>query len=264
MKLKALYILSFLLLAAFYSCSKDNSNPTVVQPVGNVSVFYPGTAGSQFSYSSSVNNVQAGNRVVTIGGITTIKGKQYTTQQNYMTLGTIMSTVNTYYRMTTDSLLFYVDTTGLISFIPASLRSTVTMKAPVDAKVLAVPLNQGSSWPVYSLALASGPFSLNIVQLNALYVGSENLTLNLLNTSPLTKTAEKIHYQLILSIPDSTFDISKIQNKTYDAYGWFVQDIGLVRLDGNAAAVEAITRSSITLADTLKTATEVLTSYSLK
>src|SRR5512138_616710 len=98
MKLSLLYTVSLILLITFYSCSKKDSNPTAPQPAGNISAFYPGKTGSSFSYNSSINNISAGSRIVTIGGTTTKKGNTYTIQKNFAQFGTDTSTAITYFR----------------------------------------------------------------------------------------------------------------------------------------------------------------------
>lgn len=264
MKLTLLYAVSLMLLITFYSCSKKDDNPTSPQPVGNISAFYPGKTGSSFSYNTSINNVSAGSRIVTIGGTTIIKGNTYTIQKNFAQFGTDTSTAITYFRTTGDSLMFYVDTTGLSSFIPASVRGSLIIKAPTEAKVLRVPLSSGSNWSAYSLNVAFPPLvSLDVIQLTAAFAGSENITLNL-TSGTQTIAAQKVQYQMKLSFPDSTFNLSNIQNRFYNATAWFVEGIGLARLEGNAAALQALTRSNITLADTSKTALETLTSFTIK
>lgn len=265
MKLKLLYTVSVLLLITFYSCSKkDDNNPSSPQPVGNVSTFYPGNTGSSFSYSIAINNVQAGNRIVTLGGTTTIKGRTYSIQNNFIQLGTDTASAVTFFRMSTDTLFYYIDTTGLYRFIPANLQSSVIIRATDEVKVLGVPLKSGNSWKAYTLTLALGPFSLPVVQLNASYLGQENINLNIANSGQQSKTAEKIQYQMILTIPDSSGNLNQSTTRTYNAKAWFVDGIGLARLEGNAAVLNALSSTSISFSDTTKTAVQTLNSFTIK
>ncbi len=260
-------IIPLLLIAIlFYSCSKDsnpaNSNANQVQ----ASLYYPGGVGSNFYYNvvliRPVGPTYDGARKVSFTGQTQLGNTTYFVQSNTMFISSDTTKSNSYFRKTDAGVYFFVDTTGLYTFFPDSLRSILTVEIDKEQNIFNSTLDENYPWKVYKLNVKYSNITFSIIDLTANYVGSEEIALNL-STGTVNKTAEKVKYSLTLNIPDIT-GTGNAKTGKFTAYGWFVKDVGVVKWDGNVTVLNAISGNSIDFDDTLNTMTQTINSYELK
>jgi len=250
----------------FYSCSKDEN--TVSNDVNQVKAqsYYPGNVGTSYNYSVSFvdgnGQTKQGARNVKFTGQTSLGSTSYFVQSNVMHFNVDTTKSTTYFRKTDSGVFFFVDTTGLSSFFPDSLRSILTVEIDKEENIFNSTLDKNYPWKVYKLNVKYSNITFSIVDVTASYMGSEEVALNLA-TGSVTKTAEKVKYTLTLSIPDITGSGSSKAGK-FTAYGWFVKDVGVVKWDGNVTVLNAVSGNSIDFDDTTNNMTQSVTSYDLK
>lgn len=253
-------LLVFILIASaifISSCKKDDSGNNPAGQNVTADKFYPGGTGSKFSYS---DNQASGIRIMTFTNPRTFGSTSYMGQQNISYVG--LDTVSTlsYFRRSESGVYFYVDTTGLMSYFPDTLRSVLALK--VDNEINVFTTATDKDWTAFKMDMVYGPIVLNIMTVTASYKGNENVQLQL-KSGQTTKPARNIEYTFKLTIPN----LQNIQNpyiSTFKANVWWAQDIGIVKVQGNGAVIGAINGTSIDLADTTRTINQSLTDYSLK
>ena len=249
----------------FSSCSKK-SNPVENNTSETAASYYPGGIGSTFIYSidsfgkKASDNVSIGTRTVVFTGTKTIDGTQYTSQTTASVIGPDSLVNVSYFRTTDAGDYLYIDTTGFSAFVPDSLKSLVTINFDKEVNFFIQNFQSSPTWNAYSLN-AVLIITFNVLKLTATYQGSEDINLNLTG-GQATKTAQKIKYELILTIPNVSGGPSP--QSVFDAYAWYVKDIGLVKIDGNATVLEALAGYGINFADTTKNISQSLTSYTIK
>ena len=213
------------------SCSSDNStNPTEQ----NFPDYYPGGIGSTFKYSvtekDSIGNlVQSGTRDILFSGIYNFRGRDYITQYDSLDFGS-QSSVNNYLFRKTDTGVFYaVDTTQISFLIPDTLKQYVSLRD--EMQLLFYPLTSGSSWSLYRITAEVQPgIEVKILDIIASFEDNERIDIHL--TSGIINTpAQKVKYTIELYS-----DVGSPPT-TYNAYMWFVENIGLVKFEGNQFVV---------------------------
>ena len=182
-------------------------------------------------------------------------GTTYNVQIDSFNLGGVGTTSLSFFRKTNDSLYYFLDTTGLASYIPDSLQSNVSLDA--EMKVLAFPVEVNKSWSVFGLSINYLIFHFNVLNVSASYDGNESVLLHL-NSGDVTKDAVKIKYTLGITDPTSA------STNNYYAYAWLVDGIGFVKWQGNATILNAFTGGGIDLTDTTSVITQSLISYNVK
>lgn len=240
----------------FVSCDKDDSTSPDTDSNVAANLYYPGAAGSTFTYSVSMDNSNAGQRLVTFTQ-STDHGGIYLKQTS---VGDTSSSVS-YFRSTDAGIYFYVDTTGLSSFIPDSLSSVLTLKLDQEVTAFIKSFNTTKNWTAFKMDVNILTIPYNIVTLSCMHMDTEDITLNLTSGSTVMK-AEKVKYDMKYTMPSLTGGQPQVQ--TFTAYVWFVKDVGMAKLEGNATVLNALGGSGIDFADTNKVMTQSLVSYSVK
>ena len=224
-------ILFISIIGLVISCSSDNStNPTEQ----NFPDYYPGGIGSTFKYSvtekDSIGNlVQSGTRDILFSGIYNFRGRDYITQYDSLDFGS-QSSVNNYLFRKTDTGVFYaVDTTQISFLIPDTLKQYVSLRD--EMQLLFYPLTSGSSWSLYRITAEVQPgIEVKILDIIASFEDNERIDIHL--TSGIINTpAQKVKYTIELYS-----DVGSPPT-TYNAYMWFVENIGLVKFEGNQFVV---------------------------
>jgi hypothetical protein len=169
--------------------------------------------------------VQTGSRNILYSGTTSFRGREYVTQEDSLDFGS-QSSVNTFlFRKSTAGIFYAVDTAQIGLLIPDTLRQYVTLRD--EMQLLFYPLSNGSSWSLYRVTADIQPgISVRILDIIATFESSEQLDLNL-NSGIISVNAQKIKYEL------EVFEDVTSDPLTYTAYMWFVEDIGLVKFEGN-------------------------------
>ncbi|MGE5402509.1 MAG: hypothetical protein ACM3S2_19105 [Ignavibacteriales bacterium] len=267
MKHKLFCLLVFVLGFSFYSCKKTSTSPETPQAQNTAARYYPGNAGSRFvySYDSTGGGAVTGlpTRTTVFMGNQNIGGVDYLKQVSVLKLGPD-SVVNTmFFRRTDTGVFFYVDTTGLSKFFPDSIRSQLTLQIDKEIQAFSINLDASYPWPAYKMSIKYGALlSFTIIDLTAYYQGSETLNLNL-TTGQTAKKAEKIKYEFKLSIPDLSNPLTQ-KTRTFDAFVWYVQDVGMVKFQGNGTILGALSGNGIDFADTTRNISQNLVSYDIK
>jgi hypothetical protein len=261
MKKKLLYIPAFILsILAFYTCSNNSTTEVNTNPPQTTSSgYFPNGDQSYYKYSvektDSTGAMHSGSRSTTYDGSGTQNGVTYQKQIDSVSIQGTTAVGVSYFRKSDTGVFYFLDTTGFAEVIPDSLKSYITLDA--EMRLLLLPLQSGSTWPVFKMNLNYIVLNFNIVELNAAYVGTDSVTLNL-NTGTVTKEASKIKYDFNLKLDPF------LPTVTYTTYAWLVNDIGFVKWQGNATVIDAFTGGGVNFADTTSAVTMSLIQYKLK
>jgi len=248
------FLLSFIF---FISCKESNTNEPQDQSYPD---FYPTSLGSTLKYSvtdkdSSGNIIQTGTRNILFSGNYSYNGINYTTQDDSLDYGS-QSSVGTYLVRKTETGLFYaVDTSQISLLIPDTLKQYVTLRT--EMQLLFYPLTTGSTWSLYRITAEVQPgVEIKILDIVAKFEGIEQLSLNLDSTT-VVFPSRKVSYTLQL--------FSEIGGtpETYTSYMWYVQNIGLVKFEGNQFLINT-GGGGITIEPSSNILTQGLVSYDIK
>ena len=224
-------ILLISIIGLVISCSSDNSTNPTEQYFPD---YYPGGIGSTFKYSvsekDSVGNlIQSGTRSILYSGTYNFRGRDYITQYDSLDFGS-QSSVNTYLLRKTETGVFYaVDTSQISLLIPDTLKQYVTLRD--EMQLIFYPLTAGSSWSLYRVTADIQPgLSIKVLDIIASFVDKERIDLHL-TSGTINAPAQKVKYTIELYS-----DVGSPPT-TYNAYMWFVENIGLVKFEGNQFVV---------------------------
>ena len=247
-------ILLFLILA---SCKESNTNEPQDQ---NYPEFYPTSIGSTLKYSvtekdSSGNIVQTGTRNILFSGSYIYNGINYTTQDDSLDFGSQSSAGTYLVRKTATGVFYAVDTSQISLLIPDSLKQYVTLRT--EMQLLFYPLTAGSSWSLYRVTAEVQPgVEIKILDIIARFEALEQVALNLDSTT-VVFPSRKVSYtlQLFTEIGASPED--------YTSYMWYVQNIGLVKFEGNQFLINT-SGGGITIEPFSNILTQELINYNIK
>jgi len=223
--------LGLLSLAILIGCEEETPNEP---PAQNFPDYYPDGIGSTFKYSvtekDSIGNlIQSGTRNILFSGSYNLNGIDYTTQEDSLDFGS-QSSVNTYLFRKTETAVFYaVDTSQISVLIPDTLKQFVSLRD--EMQLLFYPLTIGSSWSLYRITAQVQPgIEVKILDIVASFESSESINLNL-TTGMVTVTSQKVKYTIELYTEIGS------EPQIYTAYMWYVENIGLVKFEGNQFVV---------------------------
>lgn len=249
MKYSLRILLLVLISLAFVSCSDDDpASPD--ESTTPVAAYYPGAAGSTFTYS-----VQGGGeRIVNFSESSEHNGI-YIKQTS--TIDTAVSV--SFFRRTDAGLYFYIDTTGLSGFIPDSLSSILTLNLDKEVTTFIKTFNTTVDWVAFKMDVNLLTIPYNVIMVNSHYEGTEDLVIT---PGSSALRGEKVRYDMKFTIPNMTG--GPAQTQTFTAHLWFVKDVGIAKLEGNATVLNALSGGGIDFADTNKIMTQSLVSYDIK
>jgi hypothetical protein len=254
--IKLIY-LSLALVFFIYSCSEDNiTNP----PNENLLVYFPNNEGTSYKYEiieKDINGlISTGNRNVVYLEDTLINSTRYKLQVDSIQTNLQLSVSSSYFRTTATGVFYFVDTTGFISILPDSLKSSVEIQNEMRAYLF--PLSEGTSWPVYRISVELNEFIIiNIVDFTGKFISDEILTLNISNEAKTLNTKKvEIDFKLRTSVADSII--------TFNANSWLAEDIGIVKMEGSSIVLNLFSGGGLDLSDIDKTATQYLIDYDIK
>jgi hypothetical protein len=247
----------FLLVAyGFTGCNNSTTEPDST----SYPDYYPDAIGSTFKYfvtetDTLGNIVQEGIRNILFSGATTFNGINYTTQDDSLDFGS-QSDVSTYLVRKSETGVFYaVDTSQISLLIPDSLKRYVTLRN--EMQLLFYPLTTGSSWSLYRVTAQVQPgIEIKILDLIASFDGTEYVGLTL-DSITVVYPARKVRYTLEL------FTNIGSAPETYTAYMWYVENIGLIKYEGNQFIV-SVGGGGITIEPSPNILTQELISYNIK
>jgi hypothetical protein len=254
--LRKIFFISFALII-FVSCNTENStNP----PAQTFPDYYPSGIGSTYKYSvveaDSIGNiVQSGTRNILFSGTYNFRGRDYITQYDSLDFGS-QSTVNTFLFRKTETGDFYaIDTSQISLLIPDSLKQYVSLID--EMQLLFYPLTNGSSWSLYRVTADIQPgISIKILDIIASFIQTEMIDLNLASGT-VSVNAQKVKYELEIYT-----DINS-EPQRYSAYMWFVENIGLVKFEGNQFIVN-VRGGGISFEPSPNILTQELVEYEIK
>jgi len=253
----SLLFIVFFTAIIFNACKSSNS----VGPTNNTGVnaaYFPNKDGDYYVYSihstDSTGGTITGTRSATYSGSSAVNGITYQNEIDSLSFGLATQVNISYFLVSGDSVFFGLDTTGLYKLIPDSVKPYISIDSRL--KVFVLGFQSNSNWDVFNLGLNFGTYSVPIINVHANYAGNEPITLNLTNGQS-NQTAAKINFVLKLSFPGYA-------TTQYSATAWLVQNIGVVKWQGNGAVFSAFSGGGVNLADTTTTVTETLLSYSVK
>jgi hypothetical protein len=245
-------VLTLLMVVVIAGCKDDDNvvNPPVFEGQG----YFPAGNGTYYKYNtmeSSPAGETNGTRSTTYSG--TQGSYQIQIDTSVTESGIFVST--SLFRKTNDGVFYFVDTAGLSLNIPDSLHQYLTIDQ--ELRAIKFEFTNGSNWPVFLMQLNYGPITFAPVDVTAYYSGREPVTLNL-TTGERTETAVKLRYVLTLKR-----DISGAAS-TFEAFCWLVEDIGIVKWEGNATVLNGISGGGIDFDDTTKVVTQNLIQFDVK
>lgn len=254
-KIIAGFVVIIMIALLLNACNKDNStNP----PAPNDTGYFPNGDGSAYAYSiektDSSGSRTAGTRNTEYSGTSVKNGNTYQVQIDSINIAGAADISLSYFRKTNDALYYFLDTAGLATSIPDSLRSYIVLDN--EMKVLSFPVTENKSWTVFKLSVVY-LFNIPVLTVDGSYDGTESVTLNL-NSGVVSEDAVKLKYTMSLTVPNT------LSASTYTAYAWLVDGIGIVKWQGNGTILNAFTGGGVNLADTTSVITQSLISYNVK
>ena len=254
--LQRLFIILFAVIF-FQSCDSDNPTNTQNQIFPD---YYPDGLGSYYRHSITEkdtlgNIVQQGNRNVSYTGTATHNGREYTSQSDSLMFDSL-SSYNTFLFRKSDTGVFYaVDTSQISQLIPDTLREYVSLRD--EMQLLFYPLTAGSTWSMYRITAEVQPgIEVKILDIIAAYDGSEQIDLNL-STGIVSVNSQRVKYIL-----EYYSDVNS-DPETYTSYMWYVENIGLVKFEGNQVVL-SLTGGGINIDISPNILTQELVEYNIQ
>lgn len=226
------FVLTFLFVSivAFYSCSDNSQEPP--PPETTTKDYFPNNNGSEYLYEleivDSSSNIINGERRVSYNGTQQISNSAYQILIDRYDYSLYSITDSAYFNKSSLTLNYNADNSQAMMLVPDSLRSLV--QSDKEACMLQFPLVSGKIWSVYKFGVNYGFFVFNIINVSAQVEKFENITLNL-NNVPVTVEAIKLKYQMAIAMDPYSAPIY------YYADAWMIENIGLVKLEGNSEAI---------------------------
>ncbi len=232
MKIKFKILFRFLIFLFFIiGCTETTTEPEYT----TYPDYYPTSANSTLKYSviekdTLGNIIQSGTRNIFFSGSINYNGINYTTQDDSLDLGS-QSSVSTYLVRKSDTGVFYaVDTSQISLLIPDSLKQYVSLRN--EMQLLFYPLTLGSSWSLYRITAEVQPnVEIKILDIIARFEGVEQIDLNI-DSVRIVFPSRKVSYTVEI------FSEIGSAPETYTAYMWYVQNIGLVKFEGNQFLID--------------------------
>ncbi|MHB8579212.1 MAG: hypothetical protein ACYDA4_05050 [Ignavibacteriaceae bacterium] len=246
----------------FNACKNGNS----VSPntSGGTTVYFPNGDGSNYVYDVQATDSAGtitGTRSTTYSGTSVIGGVTFQKEIDTLSFATGVHVAASYFKVSSSEVDYFLDTAGLSASIPDSLIQYLSFSSTL--KAFSFPFQSGQSWDVFDMGIKLGPLNIPLINVTANYLGTQPITLNLTNGQS-NQTAAEVNFILTLTIPNLSTPLATPTKKTYSAFAWLVQNIGIVKWQGSGAVFSAFSGSGVSLGDTTTTITQTLVSYNLK
>jgi hypothetical protein len=250
------------------ACKSNSTSPSDNGTTSSGASYYPTTDGTSYSYTAvstdSANNKASFKRNVIYSGTTVIGTATYQNEVDTVTISGLSYARRSLFLKDNNGVSVVLDTTGFYKIIPASYQQYIQyISVDQSIKIFQSAFQDGTSWSVFDIALKYSSLSLNLVDVTASYKGMEQVALAL-STGTVNQSAAKIQYTLTIKIPDATNLLATPATSTYTAYAWFANNIGIVKIEGNATLINAFTGSGISFSDTTSSVSQSLVSYKIK
>ncbi|MBA4250429.1 MAG: hypothetical protein C0425_02670 [Chlorobiaceae bacterium] len=249
-------IMIVILLGLFFVSCKEGDTST--NPPAFSDDYFPSHIGYTLGYqldsiAQSGIPVKIGNRFTTVTKDTLIAGTPYRIFSDSIVINNVTSRGQSFVRSSSAGVYYFIDTSGLSLVVPDSLRRLMLIDREVTA--LSYPLTIGRSWAPFRLTFLNIP----IIDFTALVEAEEKIQINANNTN-YNFDAKRIGYRLKLFIPDLTMT-GNVINLEFNAKGWFVKGIGLVKLEGNSSIIGFFNGGDINISDTTSVLSQKLISF---
>jgi hypothetical protein len=253
------FVLGFIML---FSCNKSE-NPVETQgpPAASfdVSGYYPNSLGSNYIYQSED---KAGQKTVTIDRVDS--DPLYTVQRviDGFNGGAVSETI---FKTENSKISFLIDEQALLAMVPDSMVQQYQLTLEVDKEMILVAQEtmNGSEWNVLGVqVIFGGTFKFPVLKLYGKNMGVEQITIP--NKSELVD-AIKIKYTMDLTIPDPADPLNPETTTTghYESFIWLAENIGMVKLSGNALFLNSFSTGNFSFVDTSSTLDQYLFDYEL-
>lgn len=251
---------AFVFLTGFlFNSCKDDDFPTENNQVENKN-YFPSSEGNFYKYNTEIsdpNGTNSGTRSTRYSNSNQQNGI-YKLQVDSLSLNGNVSTSNSFFRTTDAGVYYFLDTTGFASNLsPDIIQYLPFLTFDNEMILLSFPFQDGKSWTVFKVNASIQGFNITLVDAEASYLGKENFTLKLLSGNT-NKEATKIRYNLTIRTNPSSQD-----SEEFSATAWIVEDIGVVKWEGNGLLLNLFTSGEINLADTSSIITQNLIDFSL-
>ena len=267
---KYLYLYIVILFTMLLISCTDTDNAVIEIPEIDVdaSDFYPGDAGTTYTYESEIEtdstNVQS-ERNSTIESGKIINRTVYLKQTNVRTVSGVQAATETlFFRKDSKGVYFYVDSDALIELLDSLGVAESDVEISADAEIVLVSYPFTSQWSAFGVTIDSYkglPLNVDIMALTASYEGEEDVLVEAVNE---TMTAKKIVYTFKIGLPDAYEQyLPDVPSVKAEATAWFVQDIGLVKTEGSSFIIGAISGGDIEVTDSSYSMAETLVDYDI-
>lgn len=267
------YLKVFIILFIFvmYGCSDKPNDPVIDETGTSASQYFPGKIGSRFIYSveefdsSQGIFLHKGEKEVTYNNIIKLRNTDYVTQENKYIIPEKDTTGISYFRLSDRGVYYFIDTTGfgnLISSLPDTLKSLLSFSIDEEMNVLSLPFFEGKTWTAYQLSLSIPTFAyeLSIVDITATYRGKESVSVPF---SESNVDSERIEYKITLRIP-TIENLLNPPTTVFISNAYFIENTGLVKIEGNTFLINALSGGGIELADSSGITRELLVDKEIK
>lgn len=273
-------ILPALLMLLFFACSESDDTPT--EP-GNgngngngngggeatAAKYYPGEVGSKNKYEGEIKENESSQGVPTERNSTytseeTREETVYIKQANEINIaGTASTPSNLFFRRSDNGVYIYInsqifeDLLDSLGIDPGDISFTVDP----EITLLAYPFPE-SEWAAFKVNIKSYSGisfpgeGIAVVELTAVHQGQEELAVEATGEN---MTAEKIVYTGKVGLPSElAVFIPDFPSLEVQATAWYVENVGLVKTEGSAFILGAISGGNIDLSDSTTVITETL------
>ncbi len=261
-----LAIFTLIISAAFLfnACKEESPTSGENPPPPAQGGYFPNADGNYYKYAiereDSNGTKTTGTRSTTYTGTQVVGNTTYQIQIDSITIAGISGVSASLFWKSETGVFYFIDTTGLSEFIPADLPVTIGIDSVLRA--FTFPFSSVSSWPVFVMNASIGSLlSLKVIEITGAYQGDEQVQLNL-SSGQQTVSAAKIKFTLTLNIPDDPANPFVVIPRSYDAFCWIADDVGIVKWQGNGTILNLFS-GNIDLADTNTVTTQSLIEYNL-
>lgn len=233
------------------SC-KDNN---IVNPPIDNKDYFPAKVGAKYVYNLTIDTslVLNGARISDVVNTTTISGTDYFVQIDSVIIERVLTLDTAYFRKSNTGVFFYVDTTGLTTLIPDSIRNS--LRIDIESRLLFFPIQVNQTWPVYQIDITLGGIPIfSPVKTSAKVLETQQLTVNF-RGSQQTIDVYKIEYKLEVQLDPRT------PAESFYAYGYIAENIGFVKWEGESFVLNLIRGGRLDLTFPSGFYTELLNDY---
>lgn len=241
----------------FINCSDKISEPQVDEKIDYKSELHKLLSleiGNEFNYNIDSLNKQTnsyekiGERLMTVMSNTTDNDEDFVECTQDYSFSDSTANKKTRILFTNNSIQYFVDTSGISSFLSDSINFDISVSLDETAKLVEYPYAGGQSWNVFNAFAYFGGAKFNVFSISGKYIGSEQI--NFSNSSQLVNT-EKFQYNGELNVPniDNPF-VSNLHS--YIAYAWISPDYGIVKLEGFSLFISPLTGDHFNISDSSK------------